>query len=134
MIVVNLVKAPNGAAVLPAETDRAYFHTVRILKPIFTGPTGLRAGWRLLVFLVLLAVPAAGLYSIAHAHGAHPERITITPFLMGSNEALEFVILCVATWIMGRIERRKFIEYGLSLRQAFGKDFRFGALLGFLAV
>jgi membrane protease YdiL (CAAX protease family) len=53
---------------------------------------------------------------------------------MGSNEALVFLILCFITWIMGKIEHRKFSEYGLPPRQALGKDFWFGSLLGFLAI
>ena len=35
---------------------------------------------------------------------------------------------------MAKIERRKFGEYGLPMAQAFGKDFRKGALWGFLAL
>jgi hypothetical protein len=53
---------------------------------------------------------------------------------MGSNEALVFLILCFITWIMGKIEHRKFSEYGLHLRLALRKDFWIGALSGFLAI
>jgi uncharacterized protein len=35
---------------------------------------------------------------------------------------------------MGRIENRKFSEYGLPLRQTLGKDFWIGCLSGFLAI
>jgi hypothetical protein len=104
------------------------------LTRIFTGPNGLRAGWRLLIFLALLGLPAAGLFAIAHARGGRPEQITVTAFLMGANEGLVLLILCFVTWVMGRIEHRKFSEYGLPLRQALGKDFGIGSLMGFLAV
>jgi uncharacterized protein len=120
--------------ILPTKPLRARFHLTSGLKPIFTGPSGLRAGWRLLIFLALLGVPAAGLLAIAHARGGRPEQVTVTPFLMGANEGLVLLILCLVTWVMGRIEHRKFSEYGLPLRQALGKGFGIGSLMGFLAI
>ncbi|HYA64685.1 MAG TPA: CPBP family intramembrane glutamic endopeptidase [Candidatus Sulfotelmatobacter sp.] len=44
------------------------------------------------------------------------------------------MLLCVATFTMGKIEHRKFSAYGLPLRQALGKDFWIGSLSGFLAI
>jgi membrane protease YdiL (CAAX protease family) len=98
------------------------------------GPTGLRAGWRLLIFFVILCVPAAGLFFIARASGARPGETAITPLLLGMNDAVLFLILCAVTWIMGKIEHRKFSEYGLPWRQALRKDFWVGASFGFLAI
>jgi membrane protease YdiL (CAAX protease family) len=48
--------------------------------------------------------------------------------------SIAFAILCLATLVMGRIENRKFSEYGLPLRQALGKDFWIGCLSGFLSI
>ncbi len=53
---------------------------------------------------------------------------------MGKGEAIAFVLLCVAALIMGKLEHRKFSEYGLPLRQVLRKDFWFGSLLGFGAI
>jgi uncharacterized protein len=36
----------------------------------------------------------------------------------------------VATWIMARIERRRFIDYGIPVRNAFGRDFWIGLAWG----
>src|SRR5579864_2126883 len=94
--------------ILTTKPLRACFHLTSGLKPILAGPNGLRAGWRLLIFLALLGVPAAGLLAIAHARGGHPEQVTVTPFLMGANEGLVLLILCLVTWVVGRIEHRKF--------------------------
>ena len=43
-------------------------------------------------------------------------------------------MLCIAAAIMGKLEHRKFGEYGLPPRRAFGKEFWFGSMLGFLAI
>jgi uncharacterized protein len=104
------------------------------LKPIFVGPNGLRAGWRLLIFLALLGVPAAVLVVIARASGGDRGQITPTPFLLGMNDAVLLLILCVVTWVMAKIEHRRFSEYGLPARQALGKDFWVGSLCGFAAI
>ncbi|HWY54061.1 MAG TPA: CPBP family intramembrane glutamic endopeptidase [Terriglobales bacterium] len=108
-------------------------------KSIIVGTNGLRAGWRLLIFLALAGVPLAVLPSILRLFpslggpGGLPPG-TITPAGLGGGDAIILTVICIATWIMGRIEHRKFSEYGLPPRQAFGKEFWFGALLGFLAI
>src|SRR5215472_12565123 len=109
-------------------------HPSSPLKSIFAGRNGLRAGWRLLIFLALLDVAAAVLLVIARASGGGAKQITNTPFLVAVNEAVMLLIFCVVTWVMARIEHRIWCEYGLPLRQALRKDFWVGALLGFLAI
>lgn len=105
------------------------------------GPNGLRAGWRLLIFLALVGIlfggfvfiSRGGLQGVQNAQNRLAQT-KITPLLLSGSEAITFVILCFATWIMGKIEHRRFSEYGLPPRQAFGRDFWFGSLLGFLAI
>jgi uncharacterized protein len=111
------------------------------MKSIFRGPRGLRAGWRLLIFLGLLVVLFGGSALVRNGGPQglrdaqkHLGKVTITPFLMGVSETIAFAILCLATLVMGRIENRKFSEYGLPLRQALAKDFWIGCLSGFLAI
>jgi uncharacterized protein len=108
---------------------------------LFLGPRGLRAGWRLLIFLGLLAVLIGGAVLVSHGgpqglRGVqkHMGEVLVTPVLMGVSEAINFALLCVATLVMGRVEKRKFSEYGLPLRQALGRDFWIGCLAGFLAI
>jgi hypothetical protein len=111
------------------------------MRSLFLGPRGLRAGWRLLIFIGLLVVMFVGAVLVRHGGPQsvrnaqkHLGEVTITPFLMGVSEAISFAILCLATLVMGRIENRKFSEYGLALRKALGKDFWIGCLSGFLAI
>src|SRR5215469_6348603 len=72
-------------------------------KSIFAGQNGLRAGWRLLIFLALLGVPAAVLLVIARASGGGNKQVTNSPFSVAAQEAVIFLILCVVTWVMARI-------------------------------
>ena len=111
------------------------------MRSLFLGPHGLRVGWRLLIFLGSLAflligtnlVLAGGPQGLRNAL-KHMDKVTVTPFKMGASEAVAFAILCLVTLVMGKIENRKFSEYGLPFRQALGKDFWVGCLAGFLAI
>ena len=110
-------------------------------KSLFIGPNGLRAGWRLLIFAILVVV-LVGSFLIIRNGGVQGFReaqrregeITVTPLLMGTSTGITFALLCVATLIMGRIEGRKFGEYGLSWRRALRKEFWIGSVSGFLAI
>lgn len=110
-------------------------------KFIFLGPRGLRAGWRLLIFSALIVLLVGGSLIIRNGGiGGLREalrrqgQVTITPSLMAGAEVITFLLICVATWVMGKIERRKFSAYGLPWRIALQKDFWVGALCGFLAI
>jgi membrane protease YdiL (CAAX protease family) len=111
------------------------------LKSIFLGPGGLRAGWRLLMFLAISTTLLAA-FVLIRAGGVkgfleqqkNASQVTVTPLLMGGSEAIAFLIICFAALVMAKIERRRFREYGLPITKAFGKDFCKGALWGFLAL
>jgi uncharacterized protein len=134
-------KALNNAPILSTESSSAHSRSFSGLKSIFVGPNGLRAGWRLLIFTVLvvgllfasLIVRNGGIQGLKEAY-AHQGQITVTPLLMAIGEGTAFAVLCAATWIMSRIERRRFSEYGLSARHALRKEFWIGSGSGFLAL
>jgi uncharacterized protein len=134
-------KALNNAPILSSGSSSAQSHRSSGLKSIFVGPNGLRVGWRLLIFTVLvvtllfasLIVRNGGIQGLKEAY-AHQGQITVTPLLMAIGEGTAFAVLCAATWIMSRIEHRKFSEYGLSARRALRKDFWIGSGSGFLAL
>jgi uncharacterized protein len=115
------------------------------LKIVFLGPNGLRAGWRLLIFLALLATLLAGLSLLARVInqlGAPRGQAgvrgfgqgALTPPLISVSEAILFLVVCAATWVMSKMEHRRFGEYGLPPRRALGKNFWIGAVSGFLAI
>lgn len=141
MTFANPVKAAESLPVLSTESFEPSSHPTFGLKQIFVGPNGLRAGWRILMFITLVAVLLGGFVLIRAGGPAafregyrNQSQITITPLLMGGSEALTLLILCIAALAMGKIEHRKFGEYGLPLRLALRKDFWVGSLIGFLAI
>jgi membrane protease YdiL (CAAX protease family) len=141
MTLANTLKANESAPLLPFERSPESPHATSGFKSTFIGPNGLRAGWRVLIFSALVVVllgsfvliRAGGVQSLREAQ-KHAGELTVTPLLMFKGECIAFLLLCVATLIMGKIEHRKFSEYGLPLGQALGKGFWLGALSGFLAI
>src|SRR5208282_2119575 len=141
MTIANQLKAAENVPVLSTESFPPSSRLTFGLKPIFVGPNGLRAGWRLLLFLALFAV-LFGSFVLIKAGGPQGFRekyrnqshITITPLVMGESEAITLLFLCGAAVIMSKVEHRKFSEYGLPLRQALRKDFWIGSSMGFLAI
>ncbi len=141
MTIANQLKAAENVPVLSTESFPPSSRLTFGLKPIFVGPNGLRAGWRLLLFLALFAV-LFGSFVLIKAGGPqgfqekyrNQSHITITPLVMGESEAITLLFLCGAAVIMSKVEHRKFSEYGLPLRQALRKDFWIGSSMGFLAI
>jgi uncharacterized protein len=141
MTLANQLKFSADTPLLATEPSQPGSHPTSGLKLIFVGPNGLRAGWRLLIYVVLVGVLLGGFVLIRNGGfqglreaQKNAGQITVTPLLMGGSEAIAFVLLCVAALIMAKIEHRKFSEYGLPLRQALRKDFWIGCLAGFLAI
>jgi membrane protease YdiL (CAAX protease family) len=88
---------------------------------IFQNEHGLRAGWRLLIFIAIflflqlltgIIVFIALKGDMQKINRAHP-----TPGFLFTNEFLTFAWVVLATWIMSRIERRPMGEYGLPLQK-----------------
>ncbi|MFZ0437758.1 MAG: type II CAAX endopeptidase family protein [Candidatus Sulfotelmatobacter sp.] len=103
----------------------------------FRGPNGIRAGWRLLIFLAIVAgfsVLLGFVVRILRIGQLQTGISSITPSGLSVLEGSIFVLTAVPALIMARIERRKFGGYGLPARFAFRKDFWIGTLVGFLAI
>jgi membrane protease YdiL (CAAX protease family) len=104
---------------------------------IFRGPYGIRAGWRVLIFLAIVAALFAVLFAVLRSFmrgEAHARISQLTPGGTSLVEGTIFLFVSIAALIMARIERRQFGQYGLPLHFAFRKDFWIGALAGFLAI
>jgi len=107
-----------------------------VSRDVFVGPNGMRAGWRLLIFLaivfVLFFVLGLVLHFVGVARGNRAMALSmLMPAGLGLSELAILLVTCVAALIMARIEHRRFREYGLPLTRALGKDFWRGTLLGF---
>jgi uncharacterized protein len=100
------------------------------IKHIFFNSRGLRAGWRLLIFIGInigLVTLASALFTkILHIQ----ERPDLDPVGTIYEELVAIVNVLVATRIMARIERRKFTDYGIPRRDVFGREFWVGVGYG----
>jgi uncharacterized protein len=103
----------------------------------FRGPDGIRAGWRILIFLVIVAALFVTLSVVAGLlfRGRMQMNVSsLTPLGSSLIEGSLFGVFSLAALIMARIERRKYGQYGLPARFAFRKDFWIGLVVGFLAI
>jgi len=104
--------------------------TTPVLRRWFYGPSGLRAGWRLLIFSAIVTALLKG------------ENWTVQTYLPGLDEVPKFLVFEVtsfltfllASWVMSRIEGRTIADYGLPWRHMFQRQFWTGAALGFAAL
>jgi membrane protease YdiL (CAAX protease family) len=96
----------------------------------FYGPSELRAGWRLFIFLaiVIALIDANNLMVRRLLHGADYSTLFVV------REVTDFLIFLLASWIMGRIEGRTLADYGLPWRRMFRVQFWQGVLLGFASI
>ena len=103
---------------------------------IFRGPQGIRAGWRVLIFLAIAGalLTIVSLVVIAVAHGRIGAMNQLSPLGLALSEGSILLLTAIPALIMTRIEHRNFGQYGLPVRDAFQKDFWTGTLVGFLAI
>lgn len=107
------------------------------MRNVFVGPNGIRAGWRLLIFVAIIAAEVVLLLGIArvahlplHPPGGKGKITAISPGMMVVGEAVMFGLVLLAAFIMSKIEKRRMGLYGIPLREAFGKKFWMGAAVG----
>lgn len=98
------------------------------LRTIFHNGRELRAGWRLLLFCVLIVAfgraARMGMEHLALPDGLHPVAFIVF-------DAVLLIVALIATAIMGRFEHRSLAVYGIPpIRQLFGRMFWIGALWG----
>jgi membrane protease YdiL (CAAX protease family) len=115
----------------PAEAPRSG------IGNIFMGPHGIRAGWRLLIFIFLwLACVKAEGFTLKHIPGVDAwfktqDPNVFTPPVAIFSEAIMLFALVVATALMAVIEKRTYADYYLPLNQFLGKRFWQGVPYGF---
>ena len=103
-----------------------------LLESIFLGPQGVRAGWRaafyaalFFLFLSVAAMVGGRLHIAAFARAG-----AITPAVLAAQEGLAAFCAIAAALVLGRLERRRFADYGMPLSQALGKNFWLGTVWG----
>jgi membrane protease YdiL (CAAX protease family) len=107
------------------------------IENVFMGPTGIRAGWRLLLFIFLwLACIKAEGFTLKHIPGVNEwfkaqDPNVFTPPVAIFSEAIMLFALLVATAIMALIEKRTYADYYLPMNQFLRKRFWQGVPYGF---
>jgi hypothetical protein len=103
-------------------------------RKIFLGSRGIRSGWRLTIFLLLVTGSIWLVLKIGILRIPAAARIFDQGFL---SPSLEFLLeiptaICVllCSLVMARIEQRSLGDYGLSLRRGAGKHFLWGLFWG----
>jgi len=96
------------------------------MRRIFFNSRGLRAGWRLLIFVALFVGLQFSFNWCINAIFHPKDTAFLDPVGLGVDEFLSLVEVMIATWIMSRIERRKFTDYGIPVGNAFGREFWIG--------
>jgi membrane protease YdiL (CAAX protease family) len=103
------------------------------LSKIFSNAQGLRAGWRLPLYVVITAGFFLGLKMLLmQFHRSTPGQFSFERLLY--SEMIGFISAFGAAVVMSFLEHRPVGCYGLPVQQAFGKLFWQGFLLGFLEI
>jgi CAAX protease family protein len=96
---------------------------------LLVGPEGLRAGWRLLAYLFLVAV----LFFVGQLALLSMNRLGLLR-LMFVDKVFFVIAVTVPGFFMARMERRPFSAYGLPVQGIGGKNFWLGGLWGLGAI
>jgi len=102
-------------------------------NPVLFNDRGFRAGWRLILYILLITLAFTLLAFAAKKLGA-PTRGVPPPQAVLVQELLAFAVVFGCALIMSRIEHRSPGEYGLPIAEAFGKKFWLGMLLGLVEI
>jgi len=116
--------ADQLSAVLPVPPSR---------NPVLFNDRGLRAGWRLLIYILLTAISFTLIGFVARRFVA-PTRGVPPPSAVLVQEVLGFAVVFGCALIMSRIERRSPGEYGLPAAEAFGRKFWLGMFFGLFEI
>lgn len=102
-------------------------------RKIFLSSRGIRSGWRLTIFLLILVGIGFGVFAIGIPRIPPAARIYQQGFLSPSLEYLieipAAILVLVCSSVMARIEKRGLADYGLAPRGA-TKDFLCGLIWG----
>jgi membrane protease YdiL (CAAX protease family) len=121
----NLPEFPSQLpSVLPPPLSR---------NPVLFNDQGLRAGWRLLIYILLVVISFV-LISFAARKFVAPTRGVPPPSAVLVQELLGFAVVFGCALIMSRIEHRSPGKYGLPIAQVFGRKFWLGMLFGLVEI
>ena len=102
------------------------------------GENGLRSGWRLLIYVLIVAISSALIsFGIHFVHKASGQKAPLGPpsaLQLLEQEILGFAVVFGAALIMSRVERRPLGEYGLPANGLLGSKFWLGFVFGIVEI
>jgi membrane protease YdiL (CAAX protease family) len=102
-----------------------------VLRKAFVGPHGLRAGWKVLLFFLIVFAVGFCLRPVGKLSGKIDPKLPVPPGPMLFREFLRAITVLVATGIMARfIDRKPWGYFGIPIRDAFRSAFWIGAAIG----
>ena len=104
----------------PAQTPLAQPTAPSLLRRVFFNDLELRAGWRFLIFLIILLVVSFGAnFVIRHLVKAPSRRnqpVELRASIVIASDGANLLLLLGVTAIMAGLEKRKLRHYGLPLQ------------------
>ena len=132
-ILTEPVLSPGPAEPAPPAQPVTEYEPYRGLRWIFIGPQGLRAGWSVFVFFILLRYLSRGIGTVlssAHLIGSADD---FSPGPVFFGEAGGLLALLIAVAIVGLLEGRRIPAYNLTGPRR-PQHFFFGLAAGFLVL
>jgi hypothetical protein len=115
-----------------ASTERHAF--LAMVRTMFVGADGLRAGWSLVCFFAIIAPLQHVVVGVFHHfHHLDPDQLRHTaryPSDLLVTEAIPFAVVAFATIMMSRIEHRPLRAYGIGRTPGAGRQFLAGLFWG----
>jgi hypothetical protein len=99
-----------------------------LVNAVLAGPKGVRAVWRFALFVFLIFGLSKLFFWLLTILFLHEERAGWLPTDLLLESGLSFAAALSAAFIMSKIERRPFREYGLTRQGMFGRQFWQGIL------
>lgn len=118
----------NDPAQLPTQVQR------RPLNVAFFNDRGLRAGWRIVLYLFQILLVSVVLNFLLGSVFHLAKTATPPMWQMMLLEGLSFLIVFLPALVMSKIESRAAGDYGLPTRFMFGTQFWHGAALGIVEI
>jgi membrane protease YdiL (CAAX protease family) len=126
----------NEIPQLPAQEEPALPVQVPrpLLNTIFYNAQGLRAGWRLVMYIVMIIIFSVAL-NLALGKIFHlPKTATPAPWQIFLQEFLLLLLVFLPACLMARFEHRPVGDYGLPLQSLFATRFCQGCALGVVEI
>src|SRR5208282_3988539 len=95
----------------------------------FFGEGGLRSGWRLAIYLLIVGALAAAITLLVVRIFGQPRGVPPVSAMI-LQEVIGFAVVFGAAVVMSLVERRSLGDYGLPAREMFGGKFWLGFLFG----